>query len=222
MNTKVKVICAGSGVTVQLTKAIRDSLNVETGDEVMLEIDGVKRGPFEVAKVPLTTLRLLRLHNEEDVYAFVPREINVPDNTEAILSVHELEADMPAETDGLGGDGSDEGESTDEAPSDEEREDTVTPAPADEESADEESDSGIAVAPVAVVRTKSKSQIISEIVAEAMPSEFNASEVVNEAANRGLEITRSYAAEVLRNIDSIEIVRGLTVGMPNTYKKVSS
>lgn len=219
MNTKVKVICAGSGVTVQLTKSIRDVLNVETGDEVMIEIDGAKRGPFEVAKVPLTTLRLLRLHNEEDVYAFVPREINVPDNTEAILSVHDLEADITEDLPV----GQDAGEEPDdsEVTSDEEREDTVTPAPADEEP---ESESEVATREngTVVVRTKSKSRIIAEIVAEAMPSEFNASEVVNEAANRGLEITRSYAAEILRNLDGIEIVRGLTVGMPNTYKKVSS
>ena len=72
------------------------------------------------------------------------------------------------------------------------------------------------------VGRRSKSQLIAEIVSEAMPSEFNASELVNEAATRGIEITRSYAAEILRGIDGIEIVRGLTVGMPNTYKKVSS
>jgi hypothetical protein len=215
MNAKVKVICSGSGVAVQLTKSVRDALEVEPGDEVMLQLGDVTRGPFEVGKVPLSTLRLLRLHQEEDVYAFVPRDVNVADGTEAILSVHELEAE-PSEPESAEPESETESE-TDELPSEEERDDTVVP-PSEDEIPEGEGESESDDAVSTQTRAKSKVEIIGEIVRDAMPATFTAIEVVNEAASRGLEITVSYASEILRKIDGITITRG-QIGTPNVYTK---
>src|SRR5690606_38949852 len=74
-------------------KVIRDRLGVERGGEVFLFVGENRHGPFDVERVPLSTLRLLRFHQEEDQFIFVPQSLDLADGSEVRVAVVELEAD---------------------------------------------------------------------------------------------------------------------------------
>lgn len=188
-SVKVKTISL-PGLVVHAPAAVRNLLGLDHGGEVVVKVDGQSHGPFDVGRVPLSTLRLLRYVGQEDAIAFIPQSLNVADGTDAELVVHELESgDFPG----------DELESSD-FPADE-SEDEVTEVESEVATANEDSDGGEEDGededePSSTPETKKEAVLAA---ATYLEEPFTLAQVVYTAAEYGFVMSTSYAAECLRN-----------------------